>query len=434
MDKHDTLQQDARQVTRRDFLKTSAVLTSAAMATGLANVTNAYVTGADTIRVGLIGCGGRGTGAAHDCARSAPGVEIVAVGDLFKERADACRRNLAGLGAQCKVTEDKCFGGFDNYLKVINSDVDMVILAGPPGFRPTHFKAAIEAGKHVFMEKPVATCPTGVRMVIEAAKLAKQKGLGVVAGTQRRHSPNYVETIKRIHAGDMGEIVSAQCYWNGGGIWNRENECKPEWSEVERQCYNWYHYVWLSGDHIVEQHIHNLDVVNWCFSKDGLAHPVKCMGVGGRQVRVTPGNIWDHFAIEFEYPNGACILSMCRHWGGCPDRVSENVVGTKGVSNPGGRIVGEKPFRFSGPGGNGYVLEHTDLINSVRSGAPLNEGEQVAYSTMMAVMGRIAAYTGKEVTWDFMMNESKLNYVKEDLKSGPCAVDPSPIPGRTPLV
>ncbi|MCS6858915.1 MAG: Gfo/Idh/MocA family oxidoreductase [Abditibacteriales bacterium] len=440
-------------LSRREFLKTSAAATAGTLAAQMPHV---HAAGSDVIRVGLIGCGGRGTGALHDIVNAAPNIEIVALGDLFQEKVDRCfnlmsaaaqsgdgsrgRRRAADpskLSAAWKVTRERCFSGFDNYLKVIHSGVDLVILATPPGFRPTHFKAAIEAGKHVFMEKPIATCPTGVRMVIEASKLAKQKGLGVVAGTLYRHTPSYIETVKRIHAGDIGEIVAAQCYYNTSGIWNRERELKPEWSEIEKQCWNWYHYVWLSGDHIVEQHVHNLDVINWCFSRDGLAHPVKCVGVGGRTVRYTPGNIWDHFAIEYEYPNGARVLSLCRHWEGCPGRVSDHIVGTKGVADPSSRIMkhtGETVFRYGGPPGNGYVLEHTHLIESIRSGNPLNEGEQIAYSTMMAIMGRLAAYTGKEVTWDFVMKQSQLNYVKEDPKPGPCPVEPPPVPGKTPLV
>ncbi|MDW8364529.1 MAG: Gfo/Idh/MocA family oxidoreductase, partial [Abditibacteriales bacterium] len=249
-------------LSRREFLKTSAAATAGTLAAQMPHV---HAAGSDVIRVGLIGCGGRGTGALHDIVNAAPNIEIVALGDLFQEKVDRCfnlmsaaaqsgdgsrgRRRAADpskLSAAWKVTRERCFSGFDNYLKVIHSGVDLVILATPPGFRPTHFKAAIEAGKHVFMEKPIATCPTGVRMVIEASKLAKQKGLGVVAGTLYRHTPSYIETVKRIHAGDIGEIVAAQCYYNTSGIWNRERELKPEWSEIEKQCWNWYHYVWLS--------------------------------------------------------------------------------------------------------------------------------------------------------------------------------------------
>ncbi|MEJ5250405.1 MAG: Gfo/Idh/MocA family oxidoreductase [Chthonomonadetes bacterium] len=418
-----------RGLTRRDFLKTSLGASTVALASGVLGWNYAWAQGSDRIRVGVIGCGGRGTGAARDAVNAAPNVEIWALGDLFQDRAEGAFNNLQNLGDRFKVTRERVFWGFDNYLKVINSGVDMVILATPPGFRPIHFRAAVEAGKHVFMEKPVAVCPTGVRMVLEAANLAKQKGLGVVAGTQRRHQKGYIETIKRIHDGAIGKIVAAQCYWNQGGLWKWDRQ--PGMNDIEWQIRNWLYFTWLSGDHIVEQHIHNLDVINWVLQ----AYPVKCVGVGGRQVRTDPvyGHIYDHFAIEYEYPGGVRVLSMCRQIDGCANRVGEYVIGTEGVSDPGGWIRGKIQWRNEG-GSNPYVQEHTDLINSIREGKPLNEGEQVALSTLTAIMGRMAAYTGQEVTWDFVLKESKLNLVKDIKEFGEMPVDPVAIPGRTPLV
>jgi len=417
---------------RRDFLKTSARLTTAALASHLLGSSFTYPNGSDKLRVGLIGCGGRGTGAARDCVQAAPDVEIYALGDLFPDRLNGCRQRLQkALGDRFKVSEDRCFVGFDAYRQVINSGVDLVILATPPGFRPLHFKAAVEAGKHVFMEKPIAVCPTGVRMVMEAGKLAAQKGLGVVAGTQRRHKKSYLETIKRIHEGAIGKIVAAQCYWNQGGLGVRKR--RPEWSDVEWQIRNWLYFTWLSGDHLVEQHIHNLDVINWVLG----THPVKCMGMGGRQARTAPeyGHIYDHFAIEYEYPEGVKVLSMCRQIDGCANRVSEYVMGTEGTADPGRWIRGKVSYRFAGRGTNPYVQEHADLINSIRAGEPLNETQNVAESTLTAIMGRMSAYTGKEVTWEQALN-SKLNLVErcENPKFGPMPVDPVAIPGKTPLI
>jgi predicted dehydrogenase len=322
--------------------------------------------------------------------------------------------------------------GFDAYKKVLGvPGINMVILATPPHFRPEHLRAAIEAGKNVFMEKPVAVDPAGVRIVIEASEQAKAKGLAIVAGTQRRHQACYIEVMKRIHDGAIGEIVAAQCYWNQGGLW--VNDRQPDWTDMETQCRNWLYYTWLSGDHITEQHVHNLDVVNWALG----APPVKCMGMGGRQVRTEPqfGNIFDHFAIEYEYPNGARVMSMCRQIEGCADRVGERIVGTKGIAVPeDGEITGEKPYKFEDRGRNPYVQEHADLIASIRSGKPLNEGRTVAESTMNAIIGRMSTYTGRELKWDWAMNASKLRLGPEKYEFGPLPVEEIAVPGKTKLI
>jgi len=384
--------------------------------------------GSDRIRVGLIGCGGRGTGAAFDSANSAEGVEIVAMGDLFEDRLKGSRDSLKSLGDKYKVTDATCFVGWDAYQKVIASDVDLVILATPPGFRPQHFRAAIEGGKNVFMEKPVAVCPTGVRTVIAAADSAKEKGLAVVAGTQRRHQDSYRETIKRIHDGEIGKVVAAECYWNQGGLWN--NGRKPQWSDTEWQIRNWLYFTWLSGDHIVEQHVHNIDVINWVMG----GPPSKAFGSGGRQSRTDSsyGHIYDHFSIEFEYPDGTRVQSRCRQIDGCTSRVSEYVWGTAGAADPGGYLKGKSEFQYKGEM-NPYVQEHTDLIASIRAGKPLNEGRQIAESVLTAIMGRMSAYTGQEVTWEKAM-QSKLDLTHDGAQFGALQVDAVAIPGKTPLV
>lgn len=422
-------------MSRRDFLKSSA---AAAVIVGAGPVLlgqGAHAAGSDVIRVGVIGCGGRGSGAARD-ALSSPGVKIVALGDLFQDRVDGCYKSLTGnadLKDQVDITKDRCFTGFDAYKKVIAAGVDMVILASPPGFRPTHLKAAVQAGKHVFMEKPVAVDAPGVRTVIAAGEMAKQKGLGIVAGTQRRHQACYVETIKKIQDGAIGEIVGGQCYWNQGGLWNHGR--KPEWTDMEWQIRNWLYFTWLSGDHICEQHVHNIDVINWAIG----AHPVKAVGFGGRQVRTDPayGHIFDHFTVHLEYPNGARILSMCRQIDGCVNNVSEFVQGKKGVSNCANWIQRDKDkgrqWKYEGPNPGAYQQEHKDLVASIRAGTPLNEAKQVAESCLTAIMGRMSAYTGQEITWDQALN-SKESLMPDLLELGDLPVAPVAVPGKTPFV
>jgi predicted dehydrogenase len=413
-------------VSRREFMRGSAVALTSAMIGPVA-----FAQGTETIRVGLIGCGGRGTDAAKNCVQAARGIEIVAMGDLFPDRVGWSRGNLQeDLGAAMKVTDATCFSGFDAYRKVIDSGVDMVILATPPHFRPEHFAAAVAAGKHVFMEKPVAVDPVGVRAVIEAADVAGQKGLGVVAGTQRRHQKSYQEVMKRVRDGAIGELVAAQCYWNQGGLWVHQRQ--PHESDMEWQVRNWLYFTWLSGDHIVEQHVHNIDIINWAFG----GPPVKAMGLGGRQVRTGPeyGNIYDHFAVEYEYPNGARVLSTCRQIEGTSPRVEERLVGTKGTSNAGYGYWGESTFEFKGQSPDPYVQEHVDLIAGIRAGEPPNEGRQVAESTLTAIMGRVSAYTGREIQWSWIMGASKLRLGPTEYEFGDLPVAPVAMPGETELV
>jgi predicted dehydrogenase len=415
---------------RRDFLRGSAATAAGVAALQLLPAQSAFAAGSDTIKVGLIGCGGRGTGAAKDAVVGSPGVEIVAMGDLFPDRLQSSREQLSKeIGSALKVTNNTAYTGFDAYQKVINTPgVNLVILATPPAFRPAHLEMAVKAGKHVFMEKPIAVDPVGVRSVIATSDLATKKGLSIVAGTQRRHDPKYIETMRRIHDGAIGDIVGGQVYWNQGGLWRVDR--KPGMSDMEWQIRNWLYFTWASGDHIVEQHVHNIDVANWAMK----AHPIKANGVGGRQVRTDPayGHIFDHFAVELEYPNGTKILSVCKQQDGTSRFVGESFVGTKGVSNGMDTIRGEQSWRYRGEAVNPYVQEHTNLVTAIRSGKPINEGRRMAESVLTAILAREAAYTGQEITWD-EIEKSNLDLVPKTFAFGPIAVPPVPVPGITQL-
>jgi predicted dehydrogenase len=427
------------QMSRRKFVATTAAASAMAIATGCATPgrrENAAIPPGkyDKIRVGLIGCGGRGTGAAINCVESSDGVTIAAMGDLFQDRLDGSKNTLKEkIGDKLTATGATCFVGFDAFQKVIASPIDMVILATPPHFRPQQLRAALEADKHVFMEKPVGVDPVGIRSVIDSAAIADQKGLAVVAGTQRRHQASYLGAMQRIQDGMIGDVVAAQCFWNQGGLWVKKRE--PGWSDMEWQVRNWLYFTWLSGDHIVEQHVHNIDVVNWAIG----AHPIKAVGMGGRQVRVQPeyGNIFDHFAIEYEYPNGQRVLSMCRQIDGSSHRVGEHILGSKGWSNPNGHVVsGKKEWKYDDGGKpiNPYVQEHADLIASIRAGKPLNEAKRIAESTLTAIMGRMSAYTGREISWDWVMKSSELDLSPRQYVFGDLPYDPVAVPGETKLI
>ena len=407
----------------------SLLVSSAAGAAWLATSPLVHARGSDTIRVGVIGCGGRGTGAAFNCVASSPGVVIAALGDLFAERVAGSRKELEKLGAANQVSDASAFVGWDAYLKVLATDVDLVILATPPHFRPAHLEAAVAAGKHVFMEKPVAVDGPGVRKVIAAAQAAKDKKLGIVAGTQRRHQAPYLEAMRRIHDGAIGQIVGGQCWWNQGSLWMHPR--RAEWSDMEWQLRNWLYFTWLSGDHICEQHIHNIDVMNWAFG----ATPKSAVGLGGRQVRTDPayGHIFDHFSIQFEYPGGVLVQSSCRQIDGCENRVGERLVGTKGTSDPASWIDGANPWDWEGEARNPYEQEHTDLIASIRAGQPLNEGRTVAESTLTAIMGRMSAYTGQKVTWEQALNSNE-DLSPAEYAFGPLAVAEVAMPGKTRLL
>lgn len=393
--------------TRREFLKTGSALSLGAVT--LASLSNnAFAAGDDTIRVGLVGCGGRGSGAAAQALSTAGNVKLVAMGDAFEDRLE---RSLKGIKAELKdrasmveVDEEHKFVGFDAYKQVIDSDVDMVILATPPGFRPIHFEAAVAAGKHVFMEKPVATDAPGIRKVLAAAQEAKKKNLKVGVGLQRHHSAKYKETIARLQDGAIGDIRALHVYWNGGGVWDPRNTREEVSGEMEYQMRNWYYYNWLCGDHICEQHIHNLDVGNWV--KD--SYPVKCQGMGGRQYRTDKkyGEIYDHFAVEYTYEDGTKMFSQCRHIPNCWNSVSEHAIGAKGFSNIGdGKYeTADDKWRFRDKDPNHYQVEHDDLFHAIRNDISYNEAENGAKSTLTSIMGRMATYSGKEVSFEEALN------------------------------
>jgi predicted dehydrogenase len=427
------MRKKTNRISRRDFIKTSTAVSMAALLPGKERL---FAAGSDKLRVGMIGCGEHGTSDAIHCLNSSDNVELVAMGDLFKDLLESSLARLSNeVPDKVKVTEETCFLGFDAYKKVIACDVDMVLLLTPPHFRPEHLAAAVEAGKHVFMEKPAAVDPFGVRSVITSSELAKKKKLSIVAGTQQRRQPQYVEVLKRIHNGQIGKIVAAQCYWLWGEANWHYSKRKAGWSDMEYQIRTWPYYTWLSGDHIVEQHLHNLDIINWAIG----SHPVKCLGMGGRQARTAPeyGNVFDHFAVEYEYPDGVRVMSMCSQIQGTTNREAERVVGTKGsayTTRAIGYIEGQNPFKYDGPGRSGFVQEHADLISSVRTGKPINEGRQIAESTLTAIMGRMSAYTGRALKWDWVMNASKLDLSPPAYDLGiDLPVRPVAVPGKTKL-
>ncbi len=432
-------------VSRRDFLKTSsmAAVSMAALAGSMSSTGALFAQGGGRIRVGVIGCGGRGTGAAINCAAASPDIVIASLGDLFPDRLEGSLKTLRERlpAGRVVVTPETCFTGFDAFRKVLKTDVDLVILATPPFFRSGHLAAAVEAGKHVFMEKPVAVDPAGVRSVIASSEAAAAKGLCIVAGTQRRHQAHYQEVMKRVTAGDLGEIIGGQCYWNQGGLWletsaqNWADRIIKKWSDMEWQIRNWLFSVWCSGDHIVEQHVHNIDVINWAMG----GHPVKCTGMGGRAARTDPmfGNVFDHFAVEYEYANGARVMSMCRQTEGAAENVSERVIGTKGFSytdSADGYIKGVKPYKTDKESPNPYVQEHIDLIAAIKAGRPVNEGRQVAESTLTGIMGRMSAYTGRALSWDWVMNASKLDLTPPHMEFRELPPLEVAVPGITKLI
>lgn len=426
------------RLSRRSFLKSGSAVSVLPLLGSLGPV---FAAGSDRLRIGLVGCGGRGIGAVRDCVAADPSVQLVAIGDAFADRVEVARKAFSEgsegnnprppLPAdQNALTPEHCYTGFDSYRQVMAAGIDLVLLAAPPQFRPTHLEAAVAAGLHIFAEKPVAVDPAGIRRVIAVSDLAREKRLALVAGTQRRHSADYLEAMARIRDGALGDLTGGQCYWMQEGLWHRGRQ--PEWSEMEYQMRNWLYFTWLSGDHIVEQHVHNIDVMNWAFG----GPPVKALGMGGRQSRTDPkyGDAWDHFSVEFEYANGARVQSFCRQAPGASRRVAERLVGTKGVADPSGTITGENPWKFTGEAPRPYVQEHINLIRSIRAGTPLNEGRQVAESTLTAILGRVSAYTGREVSFQWLLQASKLDLSPAALVWGDAPAVNIPVPGQTPLV
>jgi predicted dehydrogenase len=385
---------------RRTFLKTSAA--SAVAATALSPA--AYAAGDETLRVGLVGCGGRGSGAAKQALRADPKVKLVAMCDAFMDRLQSSLRNLKhgkdtrDIASKVDVTPDRCFDGFDGYKKLLEC-VDVVLLCTPPGFRPIHLRAAVEAGKHVFCEKPVAVDVPGIESVIQSAKLAKEKGTGLCSGYCWRYDLPKRETVKRIHDGEIGDVMAIHATYFAGLLWDRGGP--DHFSSMEYQMRNWYYFTWLSGDFIVEQHCHNFDKANWVLK--GM-EPIAASGVGGRQARAAErfGNIYDHFACTLEFPGGVKLFSACRQMAGCPYDVNDHVFGTKGQAQLMKHTVspiGGKTWEFEGEGKDMYQVEHDELFASIRKGKPINDGESAALSSSMAIFAREAAYSGQRITW-----------------------------------
>ncbi len=416
---------------RRRFLKAGSLTAAAAAAPSILRAQNQ---GANEIRVALVGCGGRGSGAAAQ-SLNVEGTRLVALADAFPDNMDGAHDRLKKqFGDRVDVPRERRFAGFEAYKQAIDA-ADVVLLCTPPGFRPAHFEYAVAQGKHVFMEKPVAVDGPGIRKVLAAAKEADRKKLSVVCGLQRRYQQSYLATLEKVKEGAIGDFVSSQVYWVSGGVWVRNR--KPNMSEMEYQMRNWYYFNWLCGDHIAEQHVHNLDVSNWF--KGG--HPVRAVGMGGRSQRIGPetGEIYDHHYVEFRYEDGTVMNSQCRHWNGVWSRVSEIIAGTEGSAMPGmikdrkGKVV----WRHRGPNNQPYQEEHNVLYDCIRTGEPINNAYYTAEATLTAIMGRMATYSGREVKWEDALN-SEIDTMPETLawdadpgpKPGPDGLYPCPIPGK----
>jgi predicted dehydrogenase len=448
--KSPTLNTKTQPLTRRNFVRgTGAVL--AASALPLAR--SAHAAGDDTLKVALIGCGGRGTGAAAQALSTSGSVQLWAMADLFSDKLEASLAALCtgqdaqydraahkGLAGKIAVPPERRFVGFDAYKQAIDCGVDVAILTTAPHFRPIHFEYAAQQGKHVFMEKPVAVDAVGIRCVLAAAETAKQKNLKVGVGLQRHHDALYEETVGRIQEGAIGEVVYLRAYWNGTGYRVRPGR-EADMTEMTYQLRNPYHYTWISGDNIAEQHVHNLDVCNWIKG----THPVAAQGQGGRQLRIGPlfGDIYDHHYVEFTYEDGSQLFSQCRHMPGCWGSVAEFVVGTKGKAevSAGGIEAGADAWRYRGPKTNPYQVEHDRLFEAIRNDKPHNEAEQGALSTMTAIMGRMATYSGKVITWDEAFNsELALAPDRYDFEAappvlpGPDGIYPCAVPGVTKVL
>ncbi len=427
--------------TRREFLKTAALATATLAAPAILPGKLFAADNSETLRIGLIGCGGRGTGAAANALKADANVVLTAMGDAFPEPLERSLKTLQGtaaISAKVKVPSENCFTGFDAYQKVIASDVDVVLLTTPPGFRPQHLQAAVAAGKHIFAEKPVAVDATGVRSVLASAAEARRKNLSLVAGFCYRYNVGVRAFMEQIHNGAVGDIRVIHTTYNTAGVWTKPRQ--PGWTDMEWQMRNWYYFTWLSGDHIVEQAVHNVDKMSWMM-KD--APPVSCMAIGGRQVRTEEqfGHIYDHFGVVYDYENDVRAFHFCRQQANTAADNSDHVWGSDGVGHIVRAFTG--PFVIKGKTNwrhreermrDMYQIEHDELFASIRSGKPINDGERMAHSTLLAIMGRMAAYTGQVVTWEEALN-SKENLFPEKLAwDAPIAVPPVAMPGRTKLI
>jgi predicted dehydrogenase len=447
-------QQDG--VSRREFVKTSAIAAGGLAALGgvgeaISVARGAHAWGSDTIKVGLIGCGGRGTGAAMNAMMADAGAVLWSLGDVFADRVESCHKALADQLAEhdtnkppasgrwsdrMNVAPERRFSGFDAYQKVLESGVDVVCLCTSPGFRPVHLAAAVAAGKHIFCEKPVATDATGLRSVVESVAKQRQASKALMSGFCWRHSEPEVAAYNQVLDGGLGDVRAIYTTYNAGGFPGPHTR-KPEWSDTEMQIRNWHYFSYLSGDHIVEQAVHAIDWIAWVMHD---TPPVRCTAVGGRQSRPDrpeAGNIYDHFGVTYEYKSGVRAFHMCRHF---PNTTFDNtslVMGSTGNLKvngwaPSHVIDGQKPWKYEGPHGDMYQNEHDELFRSIRSGTPFNDGERMANSTMMAIMGRMAAYTGIDLTWDQAIN-SKENIWPSVWEFGSMPQPPVARPGYTKL-
>ena len=420
---------------RRGFIKntSAAVVASGSILATMTNARAVHASESEELRYGLVGCGGRGTGAAINASRAHKSNKLVALCDIFPDRLENSRKALEHKldKSQFAVDEEHCFTGFDGYKKLLQSDVDVVLLCTTPHFRPEQLRACIEAGKHVFCEKPVAVDGPGVRSVLETTELAKKKNLSIVSGLCWRYDDRVVATIEKIQDGAIGDIVATQENYLTGELWHRgRNEM---WSEMEYQIRNWMYFTWLSGDHNVEQHIHSLDKSLWL---NGDKPPVKCYSLGGRQKRTDSrwGNVFDHMATVYEWENGTKTFSFCRQQSGCWNETEDHILGTKGTAKILKFTVspnGKEPWRYEADGHiDMYDFEHIKLFEGIRSGTPINNGEYMSYSTLMAIMGREASYTGQVITADAMLKSARRLGPKE-YKWGDVEVPGVAIPGIT---
>jgi predicted dehydrogenase len=418
---------------RRSFLKTSAAAASGALAAKLSIARNAHAAGSDLLRVGLIGCGGRGTGAAVQALNADKNSKLVAMADAFEDRLESSLDRLLKnpeIPGRVDVPKERRFVGFDAYKQLIDSGVDVVLLAEPPHFRPTHLRAAVDAGKHVFAEKPVAVDAPGVRSVLATCEEARKKNLSIVSGLCLRYSNGFRETMKRIHDGALGEIRALEARDFRGSIWVKPRQ--TGWTDMEWQMRNWYYFTWLSGDFNVEQHVHYLDICTWAMKDE---YPVRAFGIGGRQVRTGPeyGNIYDHHSVIYEYANGARLFSYCRQQAKCHNDISGHIHGSKGTgffTDTRMKLTTQTPWEYDGPKVNFYQTEHDELFASIRNGKPINNGEYMSKSTLLAIMGRMATYTGQVITWEQAMNSTEnLTPAKYDWGSIPTPA--VPVPGTT---
>jgi predicted dehydrogenase len=427
---------------RRDFIKTSSAAVGGILAAPLILGTKASAAPGDTLKVGLIGCGGRGTGAASQALNADPNVVLTAMGDLFPDHLSAkldVLKKQAGIGDRVQVPESNRFIGFDAYKQVIASGVDVVILATPPGFRPVHFKAAVEANKHVFIEKPMATDAPGLRSIMASVEESKKRNLAVVAGFCWRYSTPERAIFEKVHEGAIGDIRTLYGTYNTGSLWSFPR--KEGWGDLEFTLRNWLYYTWLSGDHIAEQAIHALDWMAWAM-KD--VPPLRAIGHGGRQVRTDPiyGNVYDHFAVTYEYPENVRGFLFSRQQTNCANDNSCTMYGTKGIAHELGFngapfIKGENAWRYKKgehPDIDMYQIEHNEFFASIRSGNHINNGDRMAKSTLKAIMGRMAAYTGKEITWDMALNSQENLFPAELSWDKPMPVPPVAMPGVTPFI